>query len=120
MAPAPHKKKLQPKDNAFSGPFPLGERNQLVATLRLRNNRFGGRLPRALWQSQALVLLDVANNTLTGSLPDAIGTYFLIYAWLANNRLTGTLPQALADLPQLTEIDLSLNARVAGTLPNFE
>ena len=42
MAPAPHKKKLQPKDNAFSGPFPLGERNQLVATLRLRNNRFGG------------------------------------------------------------------------------
>lgn len=61
--------------------------------------------------------LDLSNNRLKGSIPDAIGEMSnLEYLVLSANTLTGSLPRTLDEMTSIVELDLSKN-KIEGILP---
>lgn len=91
---------------------------QRIYTLNLGGLSLNGSIPNnTLGALTALTVLELSNNFLSGSIPyDIFNLRNLMHLGLANNRLTGILPQWI-NLYQLLKLDLSENL-LSGALPN--
>uniref|UniRef100_A0A0D9VDR1 Receptor kinase-like protein Xa21 n=1 Tax=Leersia perrieri TaxID=77586 RepID=A0A0D9VDR1_9ORYZ len=66
-----------------------------------------------------MILIDVSINKLQGVLPKAIGNMStqLEYFGIANNNITGTIPESVGNLVNLEELDMENNL-LKGTIPS--
>ncbi len=82
----------------------------------LGNNAFADALP-INGSMPSLEVLDAANNRLTGSIPDWIGSLTRLQNLvLDTNQLSGSIPAAIGNLSALTYLDLSANG-LSGSIP---
>ena len=90
----------------------------LLEYLQLNNNQLGGTVPDAIGTLVQLRMLNLGNNLLTGSVPDIFSALTsLTNLGLRNNSLQGPLPwPALLAMPNLVWVDLSYN-RLSGSIP---
>ncbi|PKU61554.1 putative leucine-rich repeat receptor-like protein kinase [Dendrobium catenatum] len=123
--------------NQLSGPIPSGlfsSQMQLIHLL-LDSNKFTGQIPESIGLVTSLEVLNLANNQLTGALPDLTGMNLLSYVDLSNNSfdsseapawfstlqslttlviesggLHGNFPSKVFSFPQLQQVLLSENA----------
>ncbi|KAK3422748.1 hypothetical protein EUGRSUZ_G03156 [Eucalyptus grandis] len=101
--------------NLISGSLPtdIGIMYQ-VHTLYLNDNLLGGILPSSLCDME-LFNLNLANNSLSGSIPDC-WKGSLSFLTLSFNKLSGVIPSSLGSLPHLTTLHLNGN-HLNGELP---
>ncbi|KAK3422750.1 LOW QUALITY PROTEIN: hypothetical protein EUGRSUZ_G03160, partial [Eucalyptus grandis] len=85
-----------------------------VRTLYLNDNLIGGTLPSSLCDME-LIVLNLANNSLYGSIPDCWKDS-LSFLTLSFNKLSGVIPSSLGSLPRLTTLHLNGN-HLNGELP---
>ncbi|XP_039135965.1 receptor-like protein EIX2 [Dioscorea cayenensis subsp. rotundata] len=87
-------------------------------SLHLRNNGFSGELPLALKKASKLLILDVGENKLSGSIPTWIGENLssLIVLRLRSNLFEGVIPKQLSKLSSLQILDVAQN-NLSGCIP---
>lgn len=111
---------LRVDNNVLEGSLPssLASLTNLML-LGLNNNRVAGSLPDAVGALTALQSLSAAGNVLQGTLPGPVLSAMtaLTYVNLASNSLTGVLPEALGALTGLTLLNLEQNA-LRGSIPS--
>mmetsp|Transcript_21739 Transcript_21739/g.26595 ORF Transcript_21739/g.26595 Transcript_21739/m.26595 type:complete len:465 (-) Transcript_21739:519-1913(-) len=91
-----------------------------VTAIFLPSNKLDGTLPPELnlMAFPRLETLELANNSLRGSIPISIGTlFFLKRIWLSSNNFDGNIPSSLGNLRNLDHLDLSNNL-LRGTIPD--
>lgn len=126
--------------NLFMGPIPSGIiYSSGLLTLYLQGNEFSGTIPTDIlgysqFPLEALRVVDLSFNQLTGPIPEALNqsrVFFLPlvyvatgnlvsrYLDLSNNQFTGTIPPFVADtyVPGISTVELSGNS-FACPLPN--
>ncbi|KAF3553618.1 hypothetical protein F2Q69_00016164 [Brassica cretica] len=102
-------------NNSFTGDIPLSLCNQSdLLILDLAHNHFSGSIPPCLINS-SVVYLDLGNNNLTGRLPD-INDCPLGGLDVSHNQITGKLPRSLTNLKNLEVLNVEGN-RIADTFP---
>ncbi|XAR51994.1 Non-specific serine/threonine protein kinase [Bertholletia excelsa] len=103
--------------NRFEGPLPLWSSN--VTALYLRDNRFSGPVPPEIGEVlPSLTDLDLAQNSLNGSIPSSIGNLkALTNLDISNNHLSGEIPDFWNDMSDLYYIDMSNNS-LSGSIPS--
>ncbi|KAG0537948.1 hypothetical protein BDA96_03G192800 [Sorghum bicolor] len=106
---------LPKKGGGFGGFFPSATDGK---ALLLNHNNISGPLPAALGFSK-LSYLAVANNKLTGTIPQSIGHMqdSLLELLLVNNQLSGCLPHELGMLTKAAVIDAGMN-QLTGPIPS--
>ncbi|KAM3310207.1 hypothetical protein ACQJBY_031099 [Aegilops geniculata] len=101
--------------NNIAGKFPASlEHLTMLTTLSMRNNKLQGNIPDLPLSIQ---VLDLSDNSLSGSLPQSFGDKELHYLSLSKNSITGVIPTDLCNMISLELIDLSEN-NLSGELPN--
>ncbi len=100
-------KRLELQGNKLSGEFPdLGSLKNLYL-LDATGNAISGEIPTL---PSSLVEISMRNNSLDGSIPDAIKNLsFLQVLDLSYNRLNGSVPSFFFDHPTLQQLTLSNN-----------
>ncbi|KAL7241625.1 hypothetical protein ACSBR1_014261 [Camellia fascicularis] len=68
-----------------------------LQVLSLRTNQLSGELPQCWNGSQYLMVIDVANNNLSGIIPSSIRNCSLECIDLGGNRLSGKLPSWIGE-----------------------
>lgn len=107
------------ENNNFSGPIPPGIFND-ANFIHLANNNLSGRIPDTFSDFRGNTL-DLSNNKLTGEVPKI--NLPLDYAFagtefrLANNQLTGSV-HFIAHLASVWHVDIS-NNKFTGSIPNL-
>ncbi|KDO43311.1 hypothetical protein CISIN_1g041463mg, partial [Citrus sinensis] len=108
--------------NNFEGRLPLcipksiGNLKQLI-TLVISNNNLSGEIPLLFSNSSFLYILDMSNNSLSGSIPESIGSLrTLRFLVLRNNYLSGELPLSLKNCTFMESLDLGDN-NLSGNIP---
>ena len=106
-------------NNEFSGPFPQSVlRANLLGFLDLRFNQFSGAIPDNVFTAYpSLDALFLNDNKFSGQIPNTIGSFPGEYLVLANNHLSGSIPDSLASAIQLKEFLASGN-RLPGSIPD--
>ncbi|PQQ17326.1 putative LRR receptor-like serine/threonine-protein kinase [Prunus yedoensis var. nudiflora] len=89
-----------------------------IETLRLNNNGFVGELPSQLKNCRSLTLFNLAENKLSGSIPEWLGASLpnLTILILQSNNFYGSIPPQLCHLTRIQLLDLSMN-NISGTIP---
>lgn len=91
-----------------------------VVVLDLLNNGLSGSIPASIANLGQLVALRLSLNQLVGSIPATLGTItslqFLDLSW---NQLSGEIPTQLGDLSSLRRLQLSANPLTGGIPPTF-
>jgi hypothetical protein len=91
-----------------------------VVVLDLRNNGLSGSLPASIANLSELVALNLSLNQLVGSIPATLGTItslqILELGW---NQLSGEIPPQLGDLSSLKKLRLSVNPLTGSIPPAF-
>ncbi|KAE9993102.1 hypothetical protein EG327_006455 [Venturia inaequalis] len=109
-------KELDLSNNKFTSIFPKGIfRAPRLIYLDLRYNQFQGSLPPGLFHTH----LDVAflnNNRFTGDISPEIGKSLISYLNVANNGLSGAIPESIADMRYLKQ-GLFMNNALTGGIP---
>ncbi|CAL9238306.1 unnamed protein product [Arabidopsis halleri] len=102
--------------NAFQGPIFIPSR--FIRYLFGSKNNFTGEIPRSICGLSSLLVLDLSNNNLHGSVPRCLGDHIrsLSYLNLHNNHLSGSLPDIFMNAKELRSLDVSHN-RFVGKLP---
>ncbi|CAB9522694.1 LRR receptor-like serine threonine-protein kinase [Seminavis robusta] len=101
-------------------PSELGNLSNLSVGLTLHKNPLlGGTLPTQLGRFTGLYALDFRENNHTGSIPSELGLLTSLGKLdLSNNELIGTIPEALHTLNQsLYYLDVQGNALLSGSVP---
>ncbi|XP_022717767.1 receptor-like protein 12 [Durio zibethinus] len=82
------------------------------------NNRFSGRIPDALGELHALLVLNLSHNNLNGSIPSSFRSMAAIESLdLSWNKLSGRIPSQLTNLTFLEVLNLSQN-NLIGPIPH--
>ncbi|CAK9162853.1 unnamed protein product [Ilex paraguariensis] len=94
-----------------------GRPNRLLS-LQLRDMSLASEIPDALQYCQSLQTLDLSGNSLSGSIPAQICSWFpyLVTLDLSNNSLTGSIPADLGNCSYLNNLILS-NNKLSGNIP---
>ncbi|KAI5600672.1 hypothetical protein BDE02_01G040500 [Populus trichocarpa] len=97
-------------DNEFQGKIPkaLGAMINLESLL-LSGNHFEGEIPRALANLGRLESLDLSWNSLVGEVPDMKNLSFITRLFLSDNKLNGSWIENIRLLSDLAYLDISYN-----------
>ena len=92
-------------------------RNLMVVTLA--NNSLTGLIPNAIFNSSNIEIISLYLNQLSGNLPLGIGHWLpnlkVLYLW--GNSLKGIIPNSISNASKLTELELGANY-FYGSIPN--
>ncbi|KAL3753523.1 hypothetical protein ACJRO7_000860 [Eucalyptus globulus] len=106
--------------NKLSGVIPssLGNQTQLLS-IYLSNNSLPGEIPVTMNHCRDLLVLDLGENKIFGSVPHWFGTsfQFLQILRLRENMFNGSIPSQLCSLLALRMLDLAVN-NLTGAIPN--
>ncbi|KAB2597668.1 LRR receptor-like serine/threonine-protein kinase ERECTA [Pyrus ussuriensis x Pyrus communis] len=111
---------LDLSSNALSGKIPTTIDSLFgIETFELRSNEFVGELALSLKNCRSLMVLDLADNQLSGSIPKWLWASFrnLVILMLSSNHFNGSLPSQLCDLIYIQILDVSVN-NISGGIPN--
>jgi len=107
-------------ENDFTpGPIPTWmEGMSILEELSLKSTQRTGPIPDFLGNSLSkLILLDLDENKLTGTIPASLGSLEDLHILLLNrNNLTSTIPATFANLQSLKLIFLEANTAITGSL----
>ncbi|CAO2181585.1 unnamed protein product [Urochloa humidicola] len=87
-----------------------------VISINLSGKNLTGTVPPELGALPCLAEIALANNMLTGPIPDLSASSNLSIIHLENNQLTGNVPSYFGSLPKLSELYLQ-NNRLSGSIP---
>lgn len=87
-----------------------------VISINLSGKNLTGNVPPEVGALPCLAEIGLANNMLTGPIPDLSGSSNLSIIHLENNQLTGNVPSYLGSLPKLSELYLQ-NNKLSGSVP---
>ncbi|KAF5800319.1 putative leucine-rich repeat-containing, plant-type, leucine-rich repeat domain superfamily [Helianthus annuus] len=105
--------------NLFSGKLPKLFNSSMLKLLDLSNNSFTGSLFHLLcsWGGNEIEALNLANNHLSGAIPDCWEKWqSLIFLNLENNNLSGVIPTTMGYLSSLVSLNMCKN-KLSGRLP---
>ncbi|GAU38514.1 hypothetical protein TSUD_396310 [Trifolium subterraneum] len=106
--------------NKLSGVIPnsFGHLSTLV-WLHLNNNSFHGEFPSFLKNLKQLLILDIGDNQMSGTIPSWIGDIFSLMRILrlSQNKFQGNIPSQLCKLSTLHILDFS-NNMLMGSIPH--
>ncbi|KAG1355037.1 Receptor-like protein 12 [Cocos nucifera] len=104
-------------NNLFSGPIPpnLAGSVFLPNILLLADNRISGGIPSAFCKANQLEILNLANNDLSGVLPDCWNNSLTVIDF-SDNKLSGGIPSSMGSLSQLCSLHLR-NNNLSGKIP---
>ncbi|GKV42712.1 hypothetical protein SLEP1_g50090 [Rubroshorea leprosula] len=105
--------------NFLFGPLPSCIDFTSIVEIHLEGNKFTGLLQNFLPNfSSSLSVLNLRENSLSGVIPDLIGTFInLKLLILGKNHLKGSIPKTLCLLENISIMDLSSNS-LSGTIPS--
>ncbi|GKU86938.1 hypothetical protein SLEP1_g1402 [Rubroshorea leprosula] len=83
----------------------------------MSNNGLEGPIPIDFCRVQFLLILDLSNNNISGSLPSCFGPRHIIHVHLSKNRLEGSLTTQFCKSSSLVTLDLSDN-QLSGNIPD--
>ncbi|KAJ4895415.1 receptor like protein 1 [Raphanus sativus] len=108
---------LRLSNNRLQGKvFPRHANLTSLQWLLLDGNNFNGSLEKGLLNSKYLALLDISDNSFSGTLPYWIGKFScLSHLYMRGNKLKGQVPHQLQNL-QLVVLDMSNNS-FSGSIP---
>lgn len=88
--------------------------------ISLSGNKLTGQIPVSFCQeNNAIMLLDLSNNSLSGSLPGSLGNCTsLSFLNIAHNNLSSSIPAVLGNAKSLSNLDLTGN-HFEGPFPTF-
>lgn len=101
--------------NEMSGALPTKWNTPKLKIVRAEDNHISGDLPAQLLRQPSIEQVYIHNNELTGSLPPQISET-LSHLILANNKLSGPVPEELGKLTKLRDLRLNRN-QLSGTIP---
>ena len=85
----------------------------------LANNSLTGIIPNAIFNSSRIEVISLYMNQLSGHLPSSIGNWLpnlkVLYLW--GNELEGIIPSSISNASMLTELELGANY-FSGSIPN--
>ncbi|CAO2172918.1 unnamed protein product [Urochloa humidicola] len=87
-----------------------------IISINLSGKNLMGTVPPELGALPCLQEIALANNMLTGPIPDLSGSSNLSIIHLENNQLTGNVPSYFGSLPKLSELYLQ-NNKLSGSIP---
>lgn len=92
--------------------------NTKLDTIDIRTNNFGGILPKCISNfSSSLLFLEIANNKISGRIPDGIGNLVnLEVLQVSQNQLSGPIPFDIGSIQKLNTFD-ARNNFLTGTIP---
>nr|XP_043619154.1 receptor-like protein EIX2 [Erigeron canadensis] len=102
--------------NELSGIVPDSIGTSGALWIKPDDNYFTGELPRDIWNSHFLQVLDVGENEFSGVLPDITGNEFLKVVRLHNNNFTGSIPASWCNSSYLHILDVARNS-LTGPIP---
>lgn len=89
-----------------------------LVVIDLSDNSFTGSIPSTIGNLTSLLVLNMSHNALTGQIPGELGRLVQIESLdLSWNRLTGEIPRQLAALTGLEWLNLSYND-LSGSIPS--
>ncbi|KAL0363637.1 UNVERIFIED_CONTAM: LRR receptor-like serine/threonine-protein kinase GHR1 [Sesamum calycinum] len=90
----------------------------MLVKLSMANNSISGKLPDNLGEFKSLEYLDISDNLFFSSLPSEIGKLAsLKNLSLAGNNFSGSIPDAISGLASIRSLDMSRNS-LSGPLPS--
>ncbi|XP_039119862.1 receptor-like protein 19 [Dioscorea cayenensis subsp. rotundata] len=107
---------LNLSNNNLEGRLPTSLKNYIFSLIDMSSNKFEGPLPEL--NPTALFVVDLTNNTFSGSIPSyfAAATHIQVFS-LSDNHVNGSIPSFFCKLTTLTLFDVS-NNDMSGALPN--
>ncbi|XP_039809803.1 probable LRR receptor-like serine/threonine-protein kinase At1g67720 isoform X4 [Panicum virgatum] len=87
-----------------------------VISIHISGKNLTGNVPPEVGALPCLAEIGLANNMLTGPIPDLSGSSNLSIIHLENNQLTGNVPSYFGSLPKLSELYLQ-NNKLSGSVP---
>jgi exosome complex RNA-binding protein Rrp4 len=115
IAVLPELEYLDVHANGLDGALPKVWNTPKLTIFRAEDNRIAGALPEKLLSQPKLEQVFLHNNRLAGPLP-LTPSATLTALLLANNVLTGPIPEALGKLEKLTDLRLNRN-KLSGAIP---
>ncbi|VAH96035.1 unnamed protein product [Triticum turgidum subsp. durum] len=106
---------LDVSTNNITGKLPANlEQSRKLTTLIMGSNKLEGNIPDL---PPSIRVLNLSDNSLSGSLPQSLGDKDLHYLSLSKNSISGVIPTDLCNMMSMELIDLSDN-NLSGELPN--
>ncbi|KAK3423605.1 hypothetical protein EUGRSUZ_F00297, partial [Eucalyptus grandis] len=103
-------------NNKFEGPLPIPPTTALFYSIA--NNKIGGKVSPLICNATELIVLNLSNNSLMGTLPECLMSFSnnLMVLNLRMNMIQEVIPRKFVEDSKLRSIDFSRN-RFEGTLP---
>ncbi|XP_073061438.1 protein STRUBBELIG-RECEPTOR FAMILY 3-like isoform X2 [Primulina eburnea] len=108
----------------FAGGDPCGQPiwqgvecvNANISSIKLPGANLGGELGNDLGSFASIMVIDLSNNHIGGSIPPNLPITLKSF-FLSDNQITGNVPDTLSILGQLTDLSLN-NNQLSGSIPD--